>query len=77
MKKIIITLVGLLLLVTFGCSNDEKKESTEKTDQTKMETQNPTVPGTNDAVVNPENKNSQMSDEAVQKPKKKPTIEGC
>ncbi len=77
MKKIFITLIALLFLATFGCNKDENKDNKEKTGQTTMETQDKTAAANKGAVVEPENKTGQTTNEAVQKPKKKPTVEGC
>jgi uncharacterized protein YcfL len=62
MKKFLITCVGLLLLVTYGCSSEEAKEATEKNSETAVEEVNKTA-GT--------------AGDAVKETKKKPPVEGC
>jgi uncharacterized protein YcfL len=78
MKKIVIAFVGLLLLVTLGCSNEDKKESTEtSSEKTVIETQEKTDSATKEGAIEGQNQDTGTTGEAVQEPKKKPPIEGC
>jgi uncharacterized protein YcfL len=85
MKKFLIAFVGLLLMVTFGCSSEDTKEPAEKTKEAVMEAKDKTVEMANDAAtatketaVEVKDKAVEMgNDDAVKETKKKPAIEGC
>ena len=50
MKKILITIVGLLLMFTYGCTSDDAKKSAEKTKEVTIEAKDKTVSATKDAA---------------------------
>ncbi len=62
MKKVMIAFIGLLLLASYGCSNEGTNESADKTKE---------------SVIEAKNKDVKISNDAVKSPKKKPVIEGC
>jgi uncharacterized lipoprotein NlpE involved in copper resistance len=77
MKKIVIAFVGLLLMVTIGCSNEEKKEPAETSNETVIQTEDKTAAATKEGAIEGQNKDAGTTAEAVKEPKKKPPIEGC
>ena len=77
MKKILIACVGLLLVVSYGCSSEDTKESAEKTKEVIIETKDKAVEMTSEAAIETKDKAEEMGGDAVKTSKKKPAIEGC
>jgi uncharacterized protein YcfL len=84
MRKILIAFVGLLLMVSYGCSSEDKKEAAEKTQETVIETKakvaevsSEAATATKEAAIEVKDKATEMADDAVKATKKKPAIEGC
>ena len=84
MKKILIACVGLLLMVSYGCSSEDAKESAEKTKEVVIEAQEEAAEMTSEAAIATEeatteakDKAVEMGSDAVQTSKKKAAIEGC
>jgi len=91
MKKILIVLLGLMLLSSYGCSNDEAKKSAEKNEQTTTSTMDTVseikeqaaemgteaAEATNETVAAIKEKTEEMADKAAKAAKKKPVLEGC
>lgn len=77
MKKIVIAFVGLLLMVTYGCSSEDAKESAEKTKDTVIEMSSDAASATKEAAIEVKDKAVEMESDAVKAAKKKPAIEGC
>lgn len=69
MKKVLWPIVGVLLLVSLGCSSDDAKKSEEKTTTAVITTQE-TAPAV-------KNQPAEMGKDAVKPTKKKGAIEGC
>lgn len=84
MKKIVIAFVGLLLLVTYGCSSEDTKEPAEKTKEAvtevkdkAVEMSSETATATKEAAIEIKDKAVEMGSDAVKETEKKPAIEGC
>lgn len=69
MKKILCALIGMLLLVSYGCSGDDVKEPEENTTEV-ITTPNEPTPAANETPV-------EESKDTVQPTKKRAPIEGC
>ena len=73
MKKILIATATLLLLITFGCSSEDEKTSSEKAKDTIIEA----AKASKEAAVEAQDQAVEMGNDAVKATKKKAEIEGC
>ncbi|NOR24891.1 MAG: hypothetical protein GQ542_10965 [Desulforhopalus sp.] len=64
MKKIFIVLVGLLLMVSFGCSSEEDKTASEKAKETVIEAQDKAEEMADDAATATKEAADEVQDKA-------------